>query len=207
MKYLDFKNYFQGFPVISINEIRKIEPNFDLRRLSEWQAKGYIKKIIKGFYFFTDTNLNDYFLYAISNQINRPSYISLETAFSYYNFIPEAVFSVTAVTTKKTNNFNTGIGSFSYRHIKKTLFFAYDVIEIDKKLKFKIAEPEKAILDFLYLNTSINSLDDIKGLRLSKEALREKLNLEKLKVYLKVFQSKKLELRIEILESYLVGVD
>lgn len=42
-----------------MRDIRKIENRFDLRRLNEWQSKGYIKILRKGYYIFTDIDLND----------------------------------------------------------------------------------------------------------------------------------------------------
>lgn len=54
MRYLELKEHFKDFPVFSLSDIRKIEPDFHRRRLSEWKEKGYIKSIIKGSYIFSD---------------------------------------------------------------------------------------------------------------------------------------------------------
>jgi len=43
--------------------------------------------------------------------------------------------------------------------------FGYQVIEHDRKIKSKIASLEKTVLDYLYWNTRISSIDDFGGLR------------------------------------------
>jgi hypothetical protein len=47
MNFVQFKNSLRDFPLFSIADIRAAHGDFDRRRLSEWQKKGYIKKIIK----------------------------------------------------------------------------------------------------------------------------------------------------------------
>jgi hypothetical protein len=47
MNFVQFKNSLRDFPLFSIADIRATHGGFDRRRLSEWQKKGYIKKIIK----------------------------------------------------------------------------------------------------------------------------------------------------------------
>ena len=85
MKFLELQSEFKDLPIFSLNDIKNIEPNFHRRRLNEWQDKGFIKKIIRGYYLFSDTPVDEEILFKISNQIYYPSYISLESALSYYN--------------------------------------------------------------------------------------------------------------------------
>ena len=73
----------KNFKIFNLNDIRKIEENFDLRRLNEWQKKNYIKKIRQGFYIFSDLEINEQALFIIANRIHEPSYISLEMALSF----------------------------------------------------------------------------------------------------------------------------
>ncbi len=70
--------------MFSIADIRAAHGDFDRRRLSEWQKKGYIKKIVKGYYLFSEVNIDESMLSAIANKIYKPSYISFETAMSHY---------------------------------------------------------------------------------------------------------------------------
>ena len=65
MNFVSFKNSLRDFPVFSIADIRAAYSGFDRRRLSEWQKKGYIKKIIKGYYLFSDVDIDESTLFAI----------------------------------------------------------------------------------------------------------------------------------------------
>jgi predicted transcriptional regulator of viral defense system len=192
MTFIQFKSALSAFSVFSLADIRTIYPNFDRRRLTEWQHKGYIRKITKGLYTFSDIELNEEMLFYIANKLYRPSYISLETALSYYQLIPEAVYSITSVCTRKTNRFDTPVGYFSYRTISPKLFYGY---EITSKT-IKIASIEKTLIDFFYLNTQINTVEAFDSLRIDRKVLIEQLDEKKLKEQLEIFDSKALTERI-----------
>ena len=95
MQYIELKNGLKDFTVFSVSEIRKIDPHFHRRRLNEWQDKGYIKKIIRGYYIFSDLKLSEEVLFEMANRIYAPSYVSFEMAISYYHLIPESVYGIT----------------------------------------------------------------------------------------------------------------
>ncbi|MBS8122307.1 type IV toxin-antitoxin system AbiEi family antitoxin domain-containing protein [Candidatus Vampirococcus lugosii] len=111
-------------------------------------------------------------LYFASNKIYQPSYISLESAFSYYGIIPEQVFTINGVSTKKTNYFKTDFGVFNYKKINPKLFFGYNIISL-KENKVLIASLEKAILDYFYLYDNIKSTVDFEYLRWNKDILKK----------------------------------
>ncbi|GAB4112641.1 MAG: hypothetical protein Kow00103_02520 [Candidatus Caldatribacteriota bacterium] len=73
MKFLELKNELKDFPIFSLNDIKNINPGFNRRRLNEWQDRGYIKKIIRGYYLFSDIVVDEEILFRISNQIYYPS--------------------------------------------------------------------------------------------------------------------------------------
>ena len=123
MKYLEFERGFKKYAVISIIDIKKRYPDFDNRRLVEWQQKGYLIKVKRGYYCFGERKKGEHFLYFTANKIYTQSYISLESALAYYNLIPEGVFIITSITTKNTANYDSSIGNFEYKHIKPNLFF------------------------------------------------------------------------------------
>src|SRR5690606_26793233 len=118
MKYIDFHKNFKNFPLISLQDIRLIEPDFSVNRLNEWSQKNLIRKVKPGYYIFADVKIDEKFLMYLSNNIYSPSYVSLESAFRYYNLIPEGVYVTTAITTKKTTTIKSDIGTFTYRSIK-----------------------------------------------------------------------------------------
>ncbi|OGR02965.1 MAG: hypothetical protein A2511_06810 [Deltaproteobacteria bacterium RIFOXYD12_FULL_50_9] len=192
MNFIRLKDLFHDFPVFSLADIRVADAGFDRRRLSEWQEKGYIRKIIKGYYIFADTSLDEIRLYAIANRIYKPSYISLETAFSHYRLIPESVYAITSVATRRTYGFETPASRFLYRTITPKLFFGYFLLAGNVKM----AALEKALLDYFYLNSSVQSKDDFAALRINRHELTNQLDRELLAVYLRRFASKVLAKRI-----------
>lgn len=196
MNFIDFYNKLKDSPFIDIRDVLTIYPNFDRRRLFEWQKRKLIQKIIPNFYLFTNKKYNEEELYFIANKIYSPSYISLETALSYYELIPETVYSITSIATKKTKKYLTNIANFSYRTVKPKLFFGYKIIKRNS-FSYQFAEPEKTLLDFLYLRKDIKKEKEFKALRINKENFRNLISQTKLKNYLKLFQSPTLEKRVE----------
>ena len=190
MQYLDFRQQLKDFVVFSLADIRKVEPKFHRARLNEWQEKGYIKKLRRGFYMFSDLVLNEETLFLIANRLYSPSYVSLETALSFYGLIPEGVYSLTSVSTKKTASFKTTITEFSYRKIKPTLLFGYR-LETQKGQGYKIAEMEKAVLDYVYLNPDIVQEADFHEWRFNSQEFLVKADMVKVREYAKVFGSKR----------------
>ena len=75
-----------------------------------------------------------------------PSYVSIESALSYYGLIPERTMGMTSVVTGRSKTFRTPIGWFSYKSIPEDLF-PIGVRSVDGYL---MASPEKALCDYLY---------------------------------------------------------
>jgi len=182
MRYQELKDKLKDFVVFTLNDIRKTTPDFHRRRLNEWQDKGYIKKLRRGFYMFSDLSLNEQSMYLIANKLYAPSYISMEAALSYYGLIPEGVYTMTSISTKKTSKFMTPIAQFSYRSIKPSLFFGY---KLEKYMgqSYKIAEIEKVLLDYVYFNPKMADELDFQGWRFNSEDFLEKANMAKLRKY------------------------
>lgn len=202
MNYRQFHDEMNAFPVFSIREIEKHFPGFDSRRLVEWQDKGYIQKLRNRFYFFSGNAVNERYLFFAANELYSPSYISLESALSWYGFIPEGVFQVTSCSSRKTQSFGTPLGGFNYRHIKPSLFFGYQLEEW-KNYHFAIADPEKAVIDYLYLHHKISEPDDLDSLRWKSTEMNNSLSMDKLDKYVSHIDSKALLTRIKILKEYL----
>jgi len=197
MNKIDFQKRLIPYGVISLENIYKSFPDFSYKQISRWQKDGFLIKIKQGFYAFADQKIDDYFLFLIANKIYEPSYISLEKALKYYGLIPEEIFQITSVSTKKTNTFNNPIGSFSYRHIKESLFWGYHFIS-NSNQKVLIADAEKAILDYIYLHSELKTENDFKELRINSNSFNENINLDKLNKYLSKFKNKKLNKRLEV---------
>jgi predicted transcriptional regulator of viral defense system len=201
MRYLDFKISLEQFPVFAYSDIQKVFPAFDRRRLVEWQKKGYLKRVMKGIYYFSDNQVNEAFIYFISNRIYKPSYISLQTALAYYNLIPEGVYLSTGISTRNTRMLETTLGNFEYRHVKPELFFGYRLIEMNGKM-IKMAEPEKLILDYCYFN-KVDDLNYVESLRINRIIGNELLDLQKLRDYQRIYNSPIINKRVKLFIEYL----
>lgn len=200
MQFIQFKEQMRDLLVFDTSAIRLLDPKFDSNVLSDWQKKGYIKKIIKGFYIFSDLKLDDSVRNQIANKIYWPSYVSMEKALSFYGLIPEIVWAVTSVTTKKTKTFYTDIGNFTYKSIKPNLFFGY---ELDSSLdvKFKFAKLEKAVLDYFYYYSDLDSESAIEDIRFDYRYFFEIVNWQIFDEYLDKFSNLSLTKRIKILRG------
>lgn len=202
MTFQEFRLTLKDYPVFSIVEIEKLFPSFDKKNLVYWQKKNYIQKIRNSWYRFTENALNTDVLFFTSNQIYQPSYISLESALSHYGFIPEGVFKITAISTLKTQEFTTPIGVFGYQNLKTNLFFGYQIVNFGT-FNYKIAEPEKAILDYLYLHSNVETEDHFYELRLNAFEINQQINLGILNNYVGHIQSKSLTKRVETFLKYI----
>ena len=205
-KLTDFKKQMASYTVFSLRDIYNVIPDFNYRQLNRWKQNGSLKGIRRGFYHLNHSFKHDYGLMAVANKIYKPSYVSLETVFQIYNFIPELVFQITSVSTNKTNSFESEIANFSYKKIKHDLFFGYRLVEFDSETIF-IAEREKAILDYLYLKPHFNSLIDFKALRFDKEMIAEAINLKRFNLYTDLFNNKALKHRVDIFLKYVKDND
>jgi predicted transcriptional regulator of viral defense system len=134
-----------------------------------------------GFYILKDTQPS---LYAIANRLYRPSYISLESALSFYGIIPETVYGITSVSTKATREFESEIGVFSYQKIKQEAFGGYELKDIHGE-KIFIADAEKALADYLYFA-------DLKRITLNDRLELNNINKKKLISYILEFKRKSL---------------
>ena len=173
----------------------------NLMNLVRWQEKGYILKLRNRWYAFSDAENSENMDWLAANLIYAPSYISLHTALSWYNLIPEMIATTTSVTTRKTNKFSTPLGSFDYHSMKPDLFgFGYVLEDMnfsgkEPSRQIMMATPQKAILDFFYINSYYNTEKEIENLRLNETELANIINPDFYQ-YLRKYQNQALDRRI-----------
>ena len=199
--WVELQAKLRPFRVVSVQDVKKQFPSMNLMNLVRWQEKGYILKLRNRWYAFNDRGSSENMGWLAANLIYSPSYISLHTALSWYNLIPEMIPTTTSVTTLKTNKFSTPLGSFDYHSIKPELFgFGYVLEDMgssvrDTGRKIMVATPQKAILDFFYINNYYETEKDIEDLRLNETEMVNIINPEFYK-NLGVYHSNALERRI-----------
>lgn len=175
----------KGFKIFTPFEFARIFETSSVsaqKFLERYTKKGIFARVKKGLYIFNFEPPNEMVL---ANRIYFPSYISFETALSYYGLIPETVYSLTSATTKPTREFFLGEMAFSYSKIKKEAFTGYIPQDLDGETAL-MATPEKAFCDYLYfVNLGKKSLND--RLKVAK------LDFVKIKKYAQLFKRKGLE--------------
>jgi predicted transcriptional regulator of viral defense system len=202
MKFRAFESEVKDLPFFSLNVIRKFDPGFHRRQLVDWQQRGYIQSLAGGAYILVGREVDEGLLFMAANQIYQPSYVSLESALAYYQVIPESVLGVTSVSARKTKQIESSWGQFSYRSVKPEYMFGYQVIDPQPHQKFLVATLEKAVLDYLYLNTHIQNLNDFDALRWNRAALAPLIDNANFGQYLRIFDKKALRDRVKVLMRY-----
>lgn len=93
----------------------------------------------------------------VANAIYGPSYVSLEFALSHYGLIPEAVYQITSVTTRRAKIYDTVLGRFSYQTLPKKAYpIGVQSVKNDMGHFYLMASPEKALCDMLMLTANLN---------------------------------------------------
>ncbi len=145
----------------------------------------------------------------LANHLLGPSYVSLETALSYWGLIPEKVHEVSSATTQSAKTYNTALGRYSYIHLPLPYYsFGIRQLELTKKQRVLIATPEKALCDKIVTSPGVllrsskqvmQLLAD--DLRIEKDRLRN-LNTKKMNGWIKDAPKKSsLEILIKTLEQ------
>ena len=155
--------------------------------LAQLTQEGLLQRLKRGVYTLkTDPPTEK----EIANALYKPSYISYDYALGYYNLIPEMVYEVTSATTKPTRLFTTDTLAFGYYTIKTQAYTGY-TLKKEGERAFLIAEPEKAVVDYIYALTL--GQRGLLGKRMINDRLDiRSLNKEKVRYYTILFDSKKL---------------
>ena len=113
--------------------------------------------------------------FLIANHLRGPSYVSLESALSYWNMIPERTYEISSVTIKTSRKYKNQVGRFSYQQLK-TPYYSYGIrsIESSPKQTMLIASPEKALCDKVVLTPKIN----LRSIKQTREFLMDDLRMD-----------------------------
>jgi predicted transcriptional regulator of viral defense system len=145
-----------GVPAFSTNEAAaclRISNNHASQLLARLARTGHVARIDRG-------------VWALPGQLGpallpealtapKPAYVSLYTALYQHGMIEQIPEVIYAVTLAPTRRIETALGTVSLHHITPKLFFGFDV---DLKTGAKLAQPEKALFDTLYLRPARSRL-------------------------------------------------
>jgi predicted transcriptional regulator of viral defense system len=140
--------------------------------------KEIAKRLLQGKITFIDDDQ------IIASQLIEPSYISLRSALLFHSMIKQVPQNIECVT-PRNSRFHKELG-IAYHKIPPALFFGYDRLQKGDSYIF-MADPEKALIDSVYLNKISKSMIP---------EIAENIDKNKLTKYIKRFKGrgkKKLE--------------
>lgn len=111
--------------------------------------------------------------FELAQKIYASSYVSLESALSRHGWIPEAVYTVTSVSLKRSASFQTPLGNFSYAKIPKFNFIGVERVEAGRTVHL-IASPTKALADYIVVHkTDLMPKELMDFLRIEEESWKQ----------------------------------
>ncbi len=145
-------------------------------KISRLEKKGDIIRLKKGLYIVSpEISQQKVSRELIANHLYGPSYISLESALAFYGLIPEKVFTVRSVSTKRAKSFHNSLGNFDYVSMPEAYYAIGIRQEIFKnEYAYLIASPEKAICDLILSKNNFR----IQSLKAMKTYLEEDLRID-----------------------------
>jgi predicted transcriptional regulator of viral defense system len=136
-------------------------------QINRWVQDGKVIKLHKGLYTLAEPYRKTRpEKFCIANALKPASYVSLQSALSFYGLIPEYVPEITSVTTTRGRTIETPLGRFGFRHINKKLFYGFTKTKLTEGQSAFVAQPEKALLDLIHLTAAGDSAEFIEQLRL-----------------------------------------
>ncbi|MCR4327791.1 MAG: hypothetical protein NUV46_04395 [Nanoarchaeota archaeon] len=181
---------FEKSPVVDFKSLERVvgkskKSSYTKLLVHNLVKKGKIKKIGKGFYTKHEEISLSVFCF-------NPSYLGLQSALSFYGIWDQATIPIVLTSRNVRTGLRKVLGkNILVRKISKGYFFGY---ELKKEGNFYVpySDLEKTFLDFVLLNE-----------KLSKEGLleiRQKIDLKKLKRYLKVYPERIYKKSLTLLE-------
>jgi len=139
--------------------------------LRRWEGRGFVEHVSNKAYI---NRLNQHFTPRDLVNVLRPeAYVSLESALVDSGVTSQSPLILTCVTTGYPKVFRTPSVTVAYRRISPALYWGFQ----EKKTRYggyRIAEPEKALLDWIYLNRQEGlptPLDEVNLLFVAREKL------------------------------------
>ncbi|MBI4021797.1 MAG: hypothetical protein HY372_00395 [Candidatus Andersenbacteria bacterium] len=170
----------RGLTVFSNDQFQRLfgtTPTQTKKFLEDYTKRGLLQRLKRGLYTLQVQPPSEE---EIANALLHPSYLSFEYALAYHNVLPEMVYTITSATTKDTRQFVIEDKTFAYYTIKKAAYAGYTAIKKGERQRILIAEPEKALADYLYF-VSLKKRPGNDRLRLTR------LNHKKVREYAALF--------------------
>jgi hypothetical protein len=179
-------------------------------KIMELVHKGILHQLRRGLYItgsLVSPKTPEPFL--IANHLYGPSYISLDSAMFYWGLIPERVFEISSVTSKKSKRFMTQNVAYSFIHLPIAYYsIGIRSVSLTETQRVLIASSEKSLCDKVITMSGVNLRSKrqamvflLEDLRIEKEKLSE-LNTQEMKNWLPACpKSKSIQVLIEAIEE------
>ena len=126
-------------------------------KINNLVKKGLLIQLRRGLYLAGPAlNIAQPETFLVANHLYAPSYISLDSALSYWGMIPEKVIEITSCTTQLSKRFKTPLGGFTYFKIPLNYYsLGVERVALTKKQTVLMACQEKALLDKIISTSGI----------------------------------------------------
>ncbi|MBM4222328.1 MAG: hypothetical protein FJ161_00775 [Gammaproteobacteria bacterium] len=173
-------------------------------KIRQWLARKDLIRVKKGFYIFPPHVAQSFYSKELlANWIYGPSALSLHYALGFYQLIPERVYRIMSITTKRSKIFETSCGVFQYTYLPiKCYHQGLTIYNATQEQKFFIARPEKAVADLLMLSApSFASIDELliyfeEDMRIDLEDIKQ-MSKEEFSKLQECYQHKNLQLLMQ----------
>jgi predicted transcriptional regulator of viral defense system len=158
-------------------QVDAIASKYKLPVPSVWQAlsrladRGLLSRVAKGIY--VNRLVRDSAPENFIKLLRPNSYVSLESALGHWGLSTQSSVALTCVTTGKPREYRTPEFTIVFRTISKRLYWGFTEKQT-RYSKYAIAEPEKALLDWIYLSMQAGlkpSLDEIEFKSIDRQRL------------------------------------
>jgi len=158
-----------------------VDPNHVRRQLTRWTNAGRLHQLRRGLYALAPPfrKVKPY-PFTIANHMVPGSYVSCQSALAHYGLIPEYVPTVVSVCSSRPRRWDTPLGGFLFRHVRRDHLLGYRVLDMGGGQQALVARPEKALLDLIYLTPDGDSESYIRSLRLQNLEILDMQSLQDL---------------------------
>lgn len=177
---------FRNIPLeSSVLQTLMSDYKFPRNKVSALEKRGQIIRLKKGLYVVSDKISRKVLSRElIANHLYGPSYVSFETALSFYGLIPERVFAMRSATFKRAKRFENVVGNFEYMTVPEN-YYPIGVVQkvVDNEYAYLLATPEKALCDLILATPNLR-IQSVKAMQtyleedLRIDFLGQRINLE-----------------------------
>jgi len=204
MKWVELLSAVGGEPVFETGLLLAgpVDRRDVARQLSRWVRAGRLIQLRRGLYAFAESEsrgLRRPHPYVIANRLVCGSYVSLSSVLAEHGLIPEYVPTTTSVSTGRPGRWETPLGTYTYRHVKRELFWGFEALDLPDGDRVFVATPEKALVDLLYLERDASDPAFLAELRLQN---LDRLRLDEAAMMAERTGSRRVRTAIEWVAAY-----